>query len=149
VSQNSRAISINFVAAAAIIVSISFGLIGCSEPAIEAGSDSDSTLVAVVSDLYLEEARYQIRSAEAAASSEAEIAAESAASTTANELSVESPGASLRIADRDSILSLHGLSESEFIKMMQPYLDVPDQLQAFYDRVLDNLSEERQKLRQP
>ena len=108
-------------------------LVGCGETHIEPGSEQDVTLVVVVSDLYLEEARYQLRK------TSAEFV----------DLSVEALGASLPAARRDSILGQHSFTESSFTAAMQPYLSDPEQLQTFYNRVLDHLIEQRQKLQDP
>ena len=119
---------------------------GCDRATVEVDSEADKALVSTIADLYLEEARFQLRTAQKEASTEAERHAETADGKKANGLSVSDVGSTLPAARRDSILRQHSMSEAIFNAAMRPYLDDPDQLQTLYDRVLDQLSEQRQQL---
>ena len=108
-------------------------LAGCEKHVVDPTSSTDSLLVAVLADLYLEEAENQLAVASLPDSSRWGFDPDS--------LSV-SPR-------RDSILAIHGLSESILQEFMAPYIERPENLQKLYDRVLDRLNLGRQQVQEP
>ena len=109
---------------------------GCDPGAVTPESPTDSVLVELVADLYLEEARYQV--GDGAAAPPLEIDAVDG---------LPSAGGSLQVARRDSVLGSHGYTVESYGDAMASYVHNPDLLQGFYDRVLNRLSERRQLLR--
>lgn len=111
---------------------------GCNSPGFETTSRSDSLLVVVLADLYLNEAEYQLS------------VAAIPDSTDANPFSVHQPDSQylppVFAGVRASVLAEHDLTEQSFQDRIQPYLQHPEQLQSLYDRVLDHLNLERQRL---
>ena len=101
----------------------------CDSPPIDPSSSTDSLLVAVLSDLYLEEADIQLAAA-----------AQSDSARTARAQD------GLETGRRDSIIAAHSLTEVSFHRYMAPYLSRPHELQMLYDRVLDRLNLERQQV---
>ena len=49
---------------------------------------------------------------------------------------------------RDSVLAAYGLSETEFMSAMEPYIKEPSRYVALYDQVLDRLNQKRQRVGQ-
>ena len=96
-------------------------------------------LTAVLADLYEGEAILQL-AALRDSTSIPEFEAEADDPGLPSDLASGSPGV------RDSILAVHGLSETQFDLMMEPWLAEPEALQKLYDRVLDRLSEARQSV---
>jgi hypothetical protein len=106
---------------------------GCDPPPIDKTSSTDSLLVAVLADLYLEEAEVQL-----------------AATLIPDSLRITQDVSDPRqILRRDSIYAVHGLTDEQFSVHMAQYVEQPEELQLLYERVLDRLNLERQQVQEP
>ncbi len=121
------------LSACKLLVLAALLLAGCESPAIDTSTPEDSLLVAVLADLYLEEASFQLEAAALPDSVRAQNV----------------PGDLLQPASRDSIIKSHNLTDALFLKHMAPYMSQPLELQQLYDRVLDRLNLERQQVQEP
>ena len=113
---------------AAFLIAIVIFASACSSADRSEGVVPDSTLALVLADLHLVGARLKI-----------EVTRDSLTLSSIADASVLSP-------ERDSVLSVYGLSEEEFMAAMEPYLEEPTRYVALYNRVLDHLNSQRQQI---
>ncbi len=112
-----------------LLVACSWQLAGCLDSADRLVNVPDSTLAKILADLHVESAALQL-------------------ATSRDSLLLGALVQEDVTSSRDSVLAAYGLSETEFMNAMEPYIKEPSRYVALYNQVLDRLNQKRQRVGQ-